>query len=97
MTPCPDCGMRDLCVHRPYGGIARQDRIEAEPGGPWCDKAWHLGNPVRSTVTLRCSMCAKVYARCAQCNRGRDSAASSMRAHLYLGHRQGTDARRRKP
>lgn len=58
----------------------RESRI-GDP--PMCDKAWHLGmEPVPATTVLRCSICGLVYARCAACNRGVSSAATSMRAHM---------------
>lgn len=77
--------MRDT----PYGGIARQERITQDGDGPYCDKAWHLSKePVRATCVLHCAFCARVYARCAACNRGGSAAAVSMRAHVFACHRR---------
>ena len=63
----------------------REERISHHGlgGGPFCDKAWHLWDaPTPATYVLRCSLCGTRYARCARCNRGGDSVASAMRAHL---------------
>lgn len=69
-----------------YGGIARQDRIGA---AMHCDKAWHLTTekPVTATVVLQCANCSRVYARCAQCNRGHSTVQASMSAHRFAAHR----------
>lgn len=66
-----------------YGGISREDRITDQR---YCDKAWHLDTdaPVKATIVLTCAFCGRVYARCAQCNRGGDACAVSMRAHVWL-------------
>lgn len=59
-------------------------RNERHEDGKWCDKAWHLdkGEKVPAVAVLRCAICGRIYARCAECNRGLTSAATSMRCHM---------------
>ena len=75
-----------MTLPKVYGGIARQDRIGTAEN---CDKAWHLttGEPVAATAVLRCADCLRVYARCAQCNRGHSTVQCSMSAHQFSAHR----------
>lgn len=81
-SPLPEADVPPSPLRKPeYGGIAREDRITAER---YCDKAWHLDTdePVKATIVLTCALCGRVYARCAQCNRGGSSCSISMRAHF---------------
>ena len=67
-----------------------------DKGGQFCDKAFHLAagkGPVAATCVLRCANCGRVYARCAECNRGVSSAATSMRAHLRSCYRRSRAAK----
>mgnify|MGYP001574175626 FL=1 len=71
----------------------REDRIGSPP---MCDKAWHCGGePVPATRVLRCADCGRVYARCAQCNRGGSTVEISMRAHRWVCHRGNAGLRQR--
>ena len=79
-----------LTVAHPFGGISREDRIEQDECGPYCDKAWHLPDKRKATVVLTCAFCGRKYARCAECNRGSRSAAVAMRAHVAGCRRRKT-------
>ena len=76
---------------KPYGGIAREDRI-----GPFCDKAWHMPQRAKAIKVLTCSWCGRAYARCAECQRSHP-VENSMRGHLGTHHggapRREPDAR----